>query len=714
MIIMLNKQYRGIDIFRVIACLMVIAIHTSPLSNSFLSQQPLSDFILTRIICRVAVPFFFICSGFFIITDGEIDKSKLKKSIKKITQLYILSILLYLPINIYNQYFQTITISSFLTDLLLNGTFYHLWYLPASIIGMLIVYYLYTTIKNRKIVFYIVVFLYMIGLFGHSYYYLITKIPLLKSFIDVLGNTRNGILFAPLFLYLGMLIALRKKPLSRNTALTNVLLSLILLLFEGLLLHHFKLQKSDSLYIFLLPTSYYLFHYLLSFKGNGIAFIRNSTTIIYIIHPFVLIMIRLLTKKIPILQPFVNYGILQFISVSILSFLIAYLYQYLINLHTSTFIENPTARAWKEIDVDNLKHNLQIIRGNLSKNCQIMAVVKANAYGLGAISISKALNTMGIYDFAVASLEEAIELRKNKIKGNILILGYTHPSYFKYLKKYNLTQTIFNYEYALQLKAFPKTMVHIKIDTGMNRLGISAQQIDQILKIYQMPHLIIRGTYSHLACSDSLRKEDIAFTKHQIEVFNKTLDTIRKYGFDPKNTHLQSTYGLFNYPELSYDYVRIGLGLYGVLSDTKRNTIATYSQNLKPIASLKARIALIKQVDVNQNIGYGNSTRTTKPSTIATVAIGYGDGYPRELNNQEVLIKGYTAKIIGRICMDQMLVDITDIPITINEGDIVTLFGKDGNQQINVELLAEKTNTITNEFLTGISTRVSTIYKKEN
>ena len=263
-------------------------------------------------------------------------------------------------------------------------------------------------------------------------------------------------------------------------------------------------------------------------------------------------------------------------------------------------------RAWLEINLDNLEYNVNQIKSIIPDKCKVMAIVKANAYGHGMIEIAKKLNEIGIQNFAVATLSEGIDLRKNNIKGNILILGYTDLRDIQYIIKYDLIQTIVDYEYAKkieQMKLEKRLKVHIKINTGMNRIGESYKNIDSLIKIYQMKNIEILGTYSHLCVADSLKSDDVEFTNMQISNFFKCIDKIRNLGYDTGKIHIQASYGILNYTELNCDFVRPGIIMYGIYNEDEPKT----RLNLKPVLTLKARITSVKEIEKEESVSYGRT-----------------------------------------------------------------------------------------------------------
>ncbi len=363
-------------------------------------------------------------------------------------------------------------------------------------------------------------------------------------------------------------------------------------------------------------------------------------------------------------------------------------------------------RAWIELNWDALEQNIQFLRARLPEGCKLMPAVKANAYGHGAVLVAKELNRFGVDAFCVACIQEAIELRRHGIHGEILIMGYTHPAEFPLLRRYHLTQAVVDYAYAKELYRYgQKIHVHIDIDTGMHRLGERSENIDRICSIYEMKNLIVDGLFSHLSASDRLTEQDRAFTESQVIAWNHVLDELGQRGYPCPKVHLLGSYGAINYPELAGDYARIGIALYGVLS-TKEDTTA-WEGSLQPVLSLKARVATVKELYTNESAGYGISFTADHDMRIATITIGYADGLPRSLSDGvgAVLIHGCKAPILGSICMDQTIIDVSDIP-DIKAGDVAVLVGTSGNQAISVADLAKQTHSITNEVLSRLGSRL--------
>lgn len=360
-------------------------------------------------------------------------------------------------------------------------------------------------------------------------------------------------------------------------------------------------------------------------------------------------------------------------------------------------------RAWAEIRMDNLRHNVKVFQEALPAGCRIMAVVKANAYGHGAVPISIYLNNLGINAFAVATIDEGVKLRKRGVKGEILILGYTPANRASILSRYHLSQTVADAGHAAELNRLGKPVpIHIKVDTGMNRLGENYRHVSEIASIFRCKNLCVAGIFTHLCVPDRLEEADIAFTNQQVKNFYKILDQLRARQIDIPRIHMQSSYGVLNYPELQCDYARIGIALYGSLSTP--GAVTKCSLDLRPVLALKSKVVLVRTIKAGESVGYGRAFIARKEMKIAVVSIGYADGFPRSLSagNGHVLIRGRRVAILGRICMDQLIVDGTGIP-NIERGDIVTLIGKDGPEEIAVEQVAFSAGTITNELLSRLS-----------
>lgn len=705
-----NRQLGGLDYFRLFAAFLVIAIHTSPLS-SFSSS---ADFIFTRILARMAVPFFLMVTSYFLLPQYLFEHTKdfrpLLMFIKKTLLLYVAAIVIYLPVNFYAGQLHGANIFNFFRMLVFDGTLYHLWYLPASIIGVLLIILMSRKLPFRAIVGTALV-LYGFGLLGDSYFGFLSNSDLLREIYEamfrVFSYTRNGIFYAPVFLVMGAGMKKIQRGRKKTTIMLGFVLSVLLMICEGLTLNHLDVQRHDSMYICLLPCMYFLFQIVLSVKKSPVKPLRTISTWIYIIHPLFIVLVRGAAKFTHLESIFIENSIAHYIAVSLLSCSFAVFLQKVSEIvHKQPF---DTARAWIELDMDNLRHNVLALKGLLPQGSELMPAVKANAYGHGAVLISKELNRLGIKSFCVAAVSEGIELRRNGVKGDILVLGYTHPEQFSMLRKYQLTQTVIDYSYARLLNSYGKKLkVHLKIDTGMHRLGERSERIDKIYKIFSCKNLVITGAFTHL-CSDETKTEpDMKYTIAQATAFYDVISALNERGCSCGKVHLLASYGLINYPELAGNYARIGIALYGVLSN--RADLDNCPIDLRPVLSIKARVALTKDLYAGEAAGYGLQYVAESNRKIAVLAIGYADGIPRALScgNGKVLINGNEAPIVGRICMDQMMIDITDIP-NVKSGDVAVLIGKSGQHEITAYDLAEESGTITNELLSRLGSRLNRI-----
>ena len=362
-------------------------------------------------------------------------------------------------------------------------------------------------------------------------------------------------------------------------------------------------------------------------------------------------------------------------------------------------------RAWAAINLNHLEENVRQLQKILPKECRLMPAVKADAYGHGARLIARELWNRGIRDFCVASVDEAVELRECGITGQILILGYTPPCQFEELWQYGLTQTVIDSAYAKELGAWGKELtVHVCVDTGMHRIGERSDHREAVYEIWKNDNLRITGVFSHLCASDGMTKEEREYTKRQIQDFDDMVQKLHRRGITGFWTHLQGSYGVLNYPGLSYDYARVGIALYGVPSSRRDWTIADI--RLKPVMSLGARLVCIKMLHAGESAGYGLAFTASGEMRIGVVSIGYADGIPRDLSNRgHALVNGCRVPVIGRICMDQLMIDVSEVK-KASAGDEVIFIGRSGDEEIRAEELAGDAGTITNEILSGIGRRV--------
>lgn len=373
-------------------------------------------------------------------------------------------------------------------------------------------------------------------------------------------------------------------------------------------------------------------------------------------------------------------------------------------------MNNSKERSWIEINTKNLEYNINQIKQIIPKTTQIMAVVKANAYGHDSIIISKKLQEIGINDFAVATLPEAIMLRENNITGNILILGYTELEELQKAIDNNIMQTIVDNDYAksvLKANLQGKLKCHVKINTGMNRIGEFYDNFAALSEIYQNPALQIEGTFTHLCVSDSDKIEDINFTKEQINRFDKAIEFIKNQGLNPGKLHTQASYGTINYTNCKYDYVRMGILMYGI--NASYDCYNKYNVDFKPVMAVKSKVTSIKYINPAETVSYGRTFKADNKIKIASVGIGYADGVPRALSNILIVkINNKKYHQIGRICMDQLMVEINDED-SIAIGDEVILIDSNESKDLTLEDWAKLTNTITDEIICKFTTRLKRI-----
>lgn len=363
------------------------------------------------------------------------------------------------------------------------------------------------------------------------------------------------------------------------------------------------------------------------------------------------------------------------------------------------------SRAWREVDLNALAYNARTLQAALDSSCYLMAVVKADAYGHGSIPVARRLEAEGVKAFAVACLEEGIALRRSGIQGKILILGYTSPGMAFQICRWKLVQTVVDEDHgrALAAQGVPLS-VHLALDTGMHRLGIPVEDHEAISRLYKLPNLNIQGTFSHLCVSDSLEAKDVSFTHTQLEQFYGAVRWLKTHGMNPGEIHIQASYGIWNLPPQPCFWARAGIALYGIFSNdahTERKL------DLHPVLSLRARVALVRTMLPGEGAGYGLAFRADQMRRLAVVAIGYADGLPRSLSQQggEVLLHGTRCPMVGRMCMDQLMVDVTDVPC-VKPGDVATIIGTDGGEVIRAEDVAGQCGTITNELLSRLGQRL--------
>ena len=371
--------------------------------------------------------------------------------------------------------------------------------------------------------------------------------------------------------------------------------------------------------------------------------------------------------------------------------------------------------TYAEIDLSALKHNYQLIRSSIPQRTEILAVVKADAYGHGFMDISRELESLGVNAFGVAFLAEGIQLRKSGSDKPILLLGGVYPGQERKCIGYNLSTAVFTLEQAQALnvaagKLFRKAQIHLKLDTGMGRLGVPYHEVPEFLvELKKLPNIALEGVISHFASADELDESGQYFTRQQGERFAWALAEIRKAGFKPRYVHIANSAAALLRDIPDCNLIRPGITMYGALPSADFQG----KLDLKPVMRLKSRIAMLKWVDAGTTISYARRFTAGQRTLIASVPVGYADGYPRALTNRgEALVRGVRAKIAGTVCMDWTMLDVTGIE-GVAVGDTVTLMGPDdAGHCIHAEELAAWADTIPYTIFCGISKRVPRVYLK--
>jgi len=362
--------------------------------------------------------------------------------------------------------------------------------------------------------------------------------------------------------------------------------------------------------------------------------------------------------------------------------------------------------TWAEVNLNNLQHNYKIIRSLLDERTKVLVTVKADAYGHGLIQVAKRLVKCGVDYFGVASIDEGIELRKAGVKVPILLLGLILKSDIKPLFAYSLTPTVCDIGLARSIdqaaaKLKKKISLHVKVDTGMGRIGVLHKEAFGLIKeISELKNVTIEGIFTHFSLADFNRR----FTELQIKLFNRLVDDLKRNKIEIPLVHAANSMGLVDYKHSHFTMVRPGLIMYGLYP---KNGLKI---RLKPVLSLKTRVIFNKQVPKGSGISYGRTYITKRPTQVVTLPIGYGDGYPRNLSNlAHLLIAGKKFRISGRVCMDQIMVDVGNVKVKV--GDEVVLIGRQGPHKITAEELARLSGTISYEIVCGLGSRIPRIYK---
>ncbi|MBR3845156.1 MAG: alanine racemase [Clostridia bacterium] len=377
-------------------------------------------------------------------------------------------------------------------------------------------------------------------------------------------------------------------------------------------------------------------------------------------------------------------------------------------------------RFWAEIDVNAAEKNFNIIKSKLSKGTRLCCVVKANAYGHGAVYLSKLYERLGADFFAVSNIEEAMQLRNNGIVTPILILGYTPASCASILAENNISQTVFSYSYARELSKCARAdgvnvKIHIKLDSGMGRIGFDCihggkEITDTVCEVCSMDGLLPEGIFTHFAVADE-GVDGRDYTRTQYERFTSAVDEIEKGGIAFEIKHCANSATTLEYPEYHMDMVRVGVVLYGVAPSLK----VRGCEELSPVMSLKSVISMIKEIEAGDTVSYGCTFKAEKKTKIATAPVGYADGFWRSNadNGTQLLIRGQRVNIVGRVCMDQLMLDVTDVK-GVREGDYITVIGSDKGELITADELAKRNGTIGYEMICSIGERVPRFYIRDH
>ena len=370
-------------------------------------------------------------------------------------------------------------------------------------------------------------------------------------------------------------------------------------------------------------------------------------------------------------------------------------------------------RVYAKVDLDAIRQNILNMNNAIKPGTKIVGVIKTDGYGHGSVPIAHVLEEMDcVWGYAVATVEEAEKLRDNEINKPILILGYTFPYGYEYMISNGIRPAVFREDMLEELNEAAahigiKAPIHIKVDTGMSRIGIRPDEsgLSFVKKALACENLLVEGLFTHFARADEIDKSK---AYEQFELFTSFAEKIKnETGYDIPFVHCSNSAGIVELPDVNLDLVRAGITLYGLAPS---NEVDMGRVPLKPVMELKSHIVYIKKLEAGRAISYGGTYVTDKDTLIATVPIGYGDGYPRSLSGKgEVIIRGLRAPICGRVCMDQMMVDVSNIP-GVQMGDEVTLVGHDGCEYISMEEIGDLSGRFNYEFACDIGTRVPRVY----
>lgn len=369
-------------------------------------------------------------------------------------------------------------------------------------------------------------------------------------------------------------------------------------------------------------------------------------------------------------------------------------------------------RVQAEVNLNNIYNNVVNLEKLVDPHSKVMVIIKADGYGHGASAIVDCLDSI-VDAYGVAMIDEAVTLRENGCSKMLLILGYTPENYLPMVVKYGISQTVFDYETAkilsdAAINQRTKAKIHIKLDTGMGRIGFKCNDEDAkiIKKISELPGIVLEGCFTHFAKAD---EKDLTYTRQQFSTYMDFVDKLHDIGVDFEIKHVCNSAAVMQFPEANLDMVRLGIATYGMYpsDDVDKNIV-----ELKPGMSIRTVVSFVKEVEAGTHISYGGIYEAPSKRIIATIPVGYADGYPRaQSNTGRVLINGYNAPIVGRVCMDQLMVDVTDIP-NVKREDVVTLIGADGNEFISVEEVASAAGSFNYEFVCNVGKRVPRTYIK--
>lgn len=700
------RRRGGLDWFRLPAALLVIAIHTGPLS----SLTETGDFFLTRVLGRVAVPFFFMVTGCFLRERWAEGWSGIRNSWRRTAALYAGATALYLPLMIYKGDFSRENLLwELFRDGAFNGTFYHLWYFPALLLGLPLTAALVRRLGKQRALG-AAALLYLCGVLGDSWYGLTAQSAVLSGIYEQLffffDYTRNGLFFAPLFLLLGGAVAEWKTPWPAGRSAAALAAAFGLMTAEAFWLRSVEWLRHDSMYVSLPLVMLFLFSLLFRWKVRGGSGMSRLALALYVVHPWAIVLVRGGAKVLRLSWLLVDCTPVFYLAVCLLSAALSALGLAAWQKYGPRQRRVPR-RAWVEVDRPALRHNLHVLQGLLEEGQRIMAVLKADGYGHGAVPLARLLEEEGVDAFAVATLEEGAALRRAGVRGSILILGYVPPEGVSTALRRKLTLTVVDEAHAAALEAEKRPVhVHWKVDTGMHRLGVDWEGLTETVR--RCPHLVTDGVYTHLCVSDQLDPESRAFTVVQLERFRLAVETLKRAGVHPGEIHAQASYGLLHYTGVGCTLARVGIALYGVLSGPEDSC---GNEDLEPALSLKARVTSVREIPSGEGAGYGLAFRPERQSRVAAVSIGYADGLPRSLSGRgHALVRGKKVPIAGRICMDQLLLNVTEVP-EVKPGDEVIFLGRAGAERLTAEAVAAEADTISNELLSRMGPRLERVWR---